>query len=93
MFQLQRELSAARSEVAKMHTERDCYEENMKKAFMRGVCALNMEAMSMFHEGKDEENNQVQNTHYPCTVAEPSTSLFSQPREGLTNKRTGTSVF
>lgn len=88
---LQRELSAARSEVAKMHTERDCYEENMKKAFMRGVCALNMEAMSMFHEGKDEENNQVQNTHYPCTVAEPSSSLFSQPREGLTNKRTGKS--
>lgn len=27
----------------------------MKKAFMRGVCALNMEAMNMFHEGSDSE--------------------------------------
>lgn len=33
-----------------LHRERDHYEENMKKAFMRGVCALNMEAMNMFHE-------------------------------------------
>lgn len=29
----------------------------MKKAFMRGVCALNMEALTMFHttEGQPEE--------------------------------------
>ena len=27
----------------------------MKKAFMRGVCALNMEAMSMFKENPDSE--------------------------------------
>ena len=33
-----------------LHKEREYYEENMKKAFMRGVCALNMEAMNMFHE-------------------------------------------
>ena len=25
----------------------------MKKAFMRGVCALNLEAMSMFREGEE----------------------------------------
>lgn len=25
----------------------------MKKAFMRGVCALNMEAMGMFREGEE----------------------------------------
>ena len=42
LFQLQRELGTARSEVATLHTDRDSYEENMKKAFMRGVCALNM---------------------------------------------------
>ena len=33
-----------------LHREREHYEENMKKAFMRGVCALNMEAMNMFQE-------------------------------------------
>ena len=44
-----------------MHTERDCYEDNMKKAFMRGVCALNMEAMSMFKENQEEtEDHRVE---------------------------------
>ena len=38
----------ARTEIANLHSERDNYEEAMKKAFMRGVCALNMEAMNMF---------------------------------------------
>ncbi|XP_078578143.1 uncharacterized protein LOC144863055 [Branchiostoma floridae x Branchiostoma japonicum] len=28
----------------------------MKKAFMRGVCALNLEAMSMFHQGDQVED-------------------------------------
>ena len=57
---MQRELAATRAEVAKMHTERDCYEENMKKAFMRGVCALNMEAMSMFKENQEVEDHEVE---------------------------------
>lgn len=43
-------LEAARFEVHRLHEERDRYEETMKKAFMRGVCALNLEAMTMFHE-------------------------------------------
>ncbi len=50
-MQLSEALEAARKEVGRLHTERDVYEETMKKAFMRGVCALNMEAMAMFHEG------------------------------------------
>lgn len=53
----------------------------MKKAFMRGVCALNMEAMSMFKEGQpcDEyaEGHAFEpptnNNHYPCTVGAAST--------------------
>ena len=43
-------LEAARSEVQRLHEEREHYEETMKKAFMRGVCALNLEAMTMFNE-------------------------------------------
>lgn len=38
-----------------LHAEREIYEETMKKAFMRGVCALNLEAMHMFREPGDED--------------------------------------
>jgi len=48
--QLNEALESARLEVRRLHEERDRYEEAMKKAFMRGVCALNLEAMTMFHE-------------------------------------------
>ena len=40
--------------MTKLHQERDCYEETMKKAFMRGVCALNLEAMTMFQPQDDQ---------------------------------------
>lgn len=46
-------MEVARNEIARLHAERDHYEETMKKAFMRGVCALNLEAMSMFREGEE----------------------------------------
>ncbi|XP_030898598.1 centrosomal protein POC5 isoform X2 [Melopsittacus undulatus] len=42
-------LEQTKSEVLRLHSERDEYEATMKKAFMRGVCALNLEAMTMFH--------------------------------------------
>ena len=48
----------SREEVMSLHKEREHYEENMKKAFMRGVCALNMEAMNMFHEPDPEGTEQ-----------------------------------
>nr|CAB3264991.1 centrosomal protein POC5 [Phallusia mammillata] len=47
-------LESSRDEVQRLHDERDRYEETMKKAFMRGVCALNLEAMTMFNA--EEEN-------------------------------------
>ncbi|NXB75465.1 POC5 protein, partial [Donacobius atricapilla] len=37
-----------KAEILRLHSERDQYEDSMKKAFMRGVCALNLEAMTMF---------------------------------------------
>jgi len=68
---VQKELASARADVAQLHKERECYEENMKKAFMRGVCALNMEAMTMFREGggnvDNTNNTQCNDTHYSCT--------------------------
>lgn len=54
-------LEAARQEVAQLHSERDRYEEMMKKAFMRGVCALNLEAMTMFQNGEDPQKENIPN--------------------------------
>ena len=53
ILQANSELEMARTEIARLHAERERYEETMKKAFMRGVCALNLEAMSMFREGEE----------------------------------------
>ncbi|XP_035515163.1 centrosomal protein POC5 [Morone saxatilis] len=50
-------IQKAQAEIQRLRLERERYEESMKKAFMRGVCALNMEALSMFHsaEGRPEQ--------------------------------------
>lgn len=50
-------IEKAQAEIQRLQLERERYEESMKKAFMRGVCALNMEALSMFNttEARPEE--------------------------------------
>ncbi|KAM6931394.1 centrosomal protein POC5 [Xenentodon cancila] len=50
-------IEKAQAEICRLRVERERYEESMKKAFMRGVCALNMEALSMFRstEGRPEQ--------------------------------------
>ncbi|CAG5922541.1 unnamed protein product [Menidia menidia] len=50
-------LEKAQAEIHRLRLEREQYEESMKKAFMRGVCALNMEALTMFHssEGRPQQ--------------------------------------
>ncbi|XP_063151605.1 centrosomal protein POC5 [Candoia aspera] len=45
-------LEEARAKLTEMQNKRQDYEDAMKKAFMRGVCALNLEAMTIF-QGKD----------------------------------------
>ncbi|NWI17874.1 POC5 protein, partial [Crypturellus soui] len=44
-------LEQTRAEILQLYSKRVQYEDTMKKAFMRGVCALNLEAMTMF-QGK-----------------------------------------
>ena len=46
-------LEQAHAQMAQLSRVRDVNEESMKKALMRGVCALNMEAMSMFRPPGD----------------------------------------
>ncbi|XP_068461314.1 centrosomal protein POC5 isoform X1 [Clinocottus analis] len=42
-------IEKAQAEIQRLQLDRERSEESMKKAFMRGVCALNMEALGMFH--------------------------------------------
>ncbi|XP_075383148.1 centrosomal protein POC5 isoform X2 [Mycteria americana] len=49
-------LEQTKAEILRLHSEREQYEDTMKKAFMRGVCALNLEAMTMF-QGKDSKTD------------------------------------
>ncbi|GAB1298462.1 Centrosomal protein POC5 [Apodemus speciosus] len=46
-------LENAKAEIQKMQQEKDHFEDSMKKAFMRGVCALNLEAMTIFQNRSD----------------------------------------
>nr|XP_023401326.1 centrosomal protein POC5 isoform X2 [Loxodonta africana] len=46
-------LENAKAEIQRMQHEKEHFEDSMKKAFMRGVCALNLEAMTMFQNRND----------------------------------------
>ncbi|KAM4875975.1 centrosomal protein POC5 isoform 2-T2 [Thomomys bottae] len=41
-------LENSKAEIQRLQQEKEHFEDSMKKAFMRGVCALNLEAMTMF---------------------------------------------
>ncbi|KAI2664450.1 Centrosomal protein POC5 [Labeo rohita] len=81
MAQHVEELQKAQAEIHRLHTERERYEDSMKKAFMRGVCALNIEALSMFNTGEagrlerdgplpgDEPSTSSMANHPPRTVS------------------------
>ncbi|XP_037980330.1 centrosomal protein POC5 isoform X2 [Motacilla alba alba] len=75
-------LELARSEVLRLHTERDQYEDTMKKAFMRGVCALNLEAMTMFQSKDSRPDPDIgsrRNDHATTGAERPPPSQYNQP--------------
>ncbi|KAL4617535.1 centrosomal protein POC5 [Arapaima gigas] len=74
-------LDKARAEIQRLHAERERVEESMKKAFMRGVCALNMEAMNMFHGG---ETRVEQDPTLAREEPGSSTSVRFQPQPSST---------
>jgi len=63
-------VSDLQRKVLSLQTEKEQYAESVKKAFMRGVCALNMEAMSAFTPedsgaaGTGEEESFMENTYF-----------------------------
>ncbi|XP_050842854.1 centrosomal protein POC5 isoform X1 [Serinus canaria] len=75
-------LELTRAEVLRLHTERDQYEDTMKKAFMRGVCALNLEAMTMFQSKDsrpDSDTGSRRNDHAATGAGRPPPSQYNQP--------------
>ncbi|XP_032069553.1 centrosomal protein POC5 isoform X4 [Thamnophis elegans] len=74
-------LEEARSEIIELQNQRQDYEDVMKKAFMRGVCALNLEAMSMF-QSKDFKLDQVGSQPGPSVRS----SIFRQQQEQVNSE-------
>ena len=74
--ELETQLAEAARENSRLQARRQEYEEQMKKAFMRGVCALNMEAMSMFSDAPE-------NMERRANVAMGSTTAAAEVAPGL----------
>ncbi|XP_006873356.1 PREDICTED: centrosomal protein POC5 [Chrysochloris asiatica] len=74
-------LENAKAEIQRMQHEKEHFEDSMKKAFMRGVCALNLEAMTMFQNRNEELGTDITNKREDYApgvqVKEPSAHLDS----------------
>ncbi|XP_056370714.1 centrosomal protein POC5 isoform X1 [Oenanthe melanoleuca] len=74
-------LEQTKAEVLRLHSERDQYEDTMKKAFMRGVCALNLEAMTMFQtkdSRPDPDIGSRRNDNATTSAGRPPPSQYNQ---------------
>ncbi|XP_069079763.1 centrosomal protein POC5 isoform X1 [Pleurodeles waltl] len=71
-------IEEARAEIQRLHGDREHFEGSMKKAFMRGVCALNMEAMTMFQGRESKLENADQSNRRED--AGPSQPVSFQPQ-------------
>lgn len=64
--QLELQLLNANEEIARLRIDKGEHDEAMKKAFMRGVCALNMEAMSvLLKTDQDPETTSLNHEDQP----------------------------
>ncbi|XP_023559408.1 centrosomal protein POC5 isoform X1 [Octodon degus] len=57
-------LENSKAEIQRMQQEKEHFEDSMKKAFMRGVCALNLEAMTIFQNRNDAGTDFTNNKEY-----------------------------
>ncbi|XP_033828383.1 centrosomal protein POC5 [Periophthalmus magnuspinnatus] len=81
-------LDKTHTEIQRLRLERERYEESMKKAFMRGVCALNMEALNMFQTAEGwPEQLPTQDQQDPPRPDEPSSSTMG-PHPGPSTRFT-----
>lgn len=77
---LEEELALNRSQIEKYKHEMTKHEEQMKKALMRGVCALNLEAMSIF--------NQCDETEQTSMTSSPLIAEIQLNKEPVTQRTT-----
>lgn len=71
------ELRLSRLENERFRVELAKSEENMRKALMRGVCALNLEAMSIFNENIVQQPLETQ----PNTIATAAAKTIKLPKK------------
>ncbi|KAI5088323.1 centrosomal protein POC5 isoform X1, partial [Silurus meridionalis] len=69
-------LQKSQAEIQRLHREQKRYEDSMKKAFMRGVCALNIEALSVFHTA---DTGRQERDASPSGDEPSSSSMASRP--------------
>ncbi|CAF4289099.1 unnamed protein product [Rotaria sp. Silwood2] len=65
--QLELQILNANEEIARLKIDKNLHDEPLKKAFMRGICALNMEAMSVLFKDEhelDTTTNEKQQREY-----------------------------
>ncbi|KAK1345176.1 hypothetical protein QTO34_013886 [Cnephaeus nilssonii] len=70
-------LENAKAEIQRMQHEKEHFEDSMKKAFMRGVCALNLEAMTMFQNRNDADFTNSKKEEYGPAHLDPSAPMPS----------------
>nr|KAF6366866.1 POC5 centriolar protein [Pipistrellus kuhlii] len=70
-------LENAKAEIQRMQHEKEHFEDSMKKAFMRGVCALNLEAMTMFQNRNDADSTNSKKEEDGPAHLDPSTPILS----------------
>lgn len=71
------ELRLSRLENERFRVELAKSEENMRKALMRGVCALNLEALSIFNENIVQQPPETQ----PNTIATAAAKTIKLPKK------------
>eukprot|EP00062_Callorhinchus_milii_P019551 gi/632974225/ref/XP_007903556.1/ PREDICTED: centrosomal protein POC5 isoform X2 [Callorhinchus milii] len=86
---LNEELEKSKAEIDRLLGDKDKYADSMKKAFMRGVCALNLEAMNMFQNG----DRRVENENRTQPVTRKDDLDPSALTAFLASKQPATSVY
>jgi hypothetical protein len=86
---LEEELNQSRVEIEKYKYEMSKHEENMRKALMRGVCALNLEAMAIFDNEKNSattsSSSNTNNVYINDMSEHYQESLFLNSKSSLAN--------
>jgi len=77
--QLELELLNANEEINRLRMNKNEHDESLKKTFMRGICALNMEAMAVLL--KDEKDLNIINEEKQRQYYKHKGSFYEYPAD------------